>query len=124
MAEKFKPDDLVVHDHAPGVRGIVLGYYDNGQVMVCWETGYEPYTLHDERTLEEANVLDLLCEGRDSDFKFAPTYSQCKCGRKLGIKKRKPYCNHCQEYYAIRRAPTVPCDHEEDRRLCLYGCSR
>lgn len=122
--EKFKPDDLVVHESAPGVRGVVLGYDDKGRVMVCWETGYEPYTTHSERCLEEANVLDLLSEGRDSEFRFEPTHSRCSCGRKLQVKRKQPFCTACNSYYVRRRPTVVPCDHEEDSRACLYGCSQ
>lgn len=123
MAERFKPNDLVIHETAPGVRGVVLGYDARGEVMVCWETGYEPFTTHPERHLEEANVLDLLCEGRESEFRFEPTYSRCKCGRKLTFRRREPFCTACNEVYRIRRKKPVACTHEEDSRLCRFGCS-
>lgn len=103
MTEKFKPGDYVLHETAPGVRGMVLGYDETRLVMVCWETGYEPYTLHSENALEPANVLDLLIEGRESEFRFEPTHSRCKCGRKLSLKKKAPYCTACDSYYSIRR---------------------
>lgn len=119
---RWKPNDLVMHETAPGVRGIVLGYQDD-LVMVCWETGYEPYTLHREATLEEANVLDLLCEGRESEFRFEPTYSRCKCGRKLVLKGKWPFCTACNEFFNIRRPKVVACRHEEDHRACPFGCS-
>lgn len=123
MTEKFKPNDLVMHAHAPGVRGIVLGYDDRGRVMVCWETGYEPISYYDERKLEEASVLDLLCEGRETEWRFEDTYARCKCGRKLGVKKKAPFCHACQEFFAYKPSP-VGCEHGEDPRTCPYGCSR
>lgn len=103
MTEKFQPNDLVFRKMGiePGVRGMVLGY-EGRRVMVSWETGYEPYTYHEESELEPANVLDLLCEGRETEFRFEPKYSRCKCGRKLVLKRRAPFCTACNShYYAV-----------------------
>lgn len=108
--EKFKPNDLVVHETAPGVRGLVLGYEKPGWVMVCWETGYEAYTTHHEKDLEEGNVLDLLVEGRESEFRHEPTHSRCQCGRKLGVKQKQPFCTACNTFYRTKYRPRT----EED----------
>lgn len=97
--ERFKPGDHVVHPRAHGVRGVVLGYSEPGGVMVCWETGFEPYVVEREAVLEPANILDLLIEGRESEFKHEPTFSRCGCGKTLVWNKGGLYCNKCKKYY-------------------------
>jgi hypothetical protein len=71
MTDVFEPGEYVLHPTLRGVRGQVLcTEYD--EVYVCWETGYEPYTRHHVADIKRVNMLDLLVEGREIQFKFRP----------------------------------------------------
>jgi len=71
---RFQGGDTVVScDNPTGPRGMVLGYDDDNNVMVCWEVGYQEIYFEFEESLQLVDVLDLMVEafdGKETKFRY------------------------------------------------------
>jgi len=104
MTDQIEPGDYVMHPSEEGVRGLVLWVDDSHRgrdgiiAHVCWETGYEADSAVRTHELKKVNVLDLIVDGRELEYRQEGINSRCRCGAKMNeMSHGWMYCQRCRK---------------------------